>query len=82
VDAVVKIDLTVWDFAMPAQPTVVYDVNSYGSPAEPDHRDPYTPTPKAVIEAEHKFYRLFNRHRMYMNIMPVHSQRGAPLTRT
>lgn len=82
VTADLRMELTVWNFTMPAQPSIIFDVNSYGSPVGElglkDHRNPYAPAPKDVIEAEHAFYRMFNRHRMYLNIMPVHSQRGAP----
>ncbi|MHC4717488.1 MAG: hypothetical protein ACYS5V_10995 [Planctomycetota bacterium] len=76
-----KLRLTVWDFAMPARPSIVLDFNSYGSPVgvvTADNRNPYRPTPPATIAAEHEFYRTANRHRAFLNIMPCHSQRGKP----
>ncbi|MBI3829881.1 MAG: hypothetical protein HY291_10210 [Planctomycetes bacterium] len=80
--AEIKLELTVWNFEIPAQPSIVFDVNAYGSPVADmgvkDQKNPYAPTPKETIEAEHECYRLFNQHRMYLNIMPCHSQRGAP----
>jgi hypothetical protein len=81
VESEFNLKLTVWDFAIPAQPTVVFDVNSYGSPLKDLQMDAptgYKSAPKAVIDAEHEFYRMFNRHRMYLNILPYHSQRGHP----
>lgn len=73
--------LRVWDFALPATPSVVFDINAYGSPVEnvaQDQKNPYQPTPDATIQAEHEFYRCAGRHRAYLNILPTHSQRGKP----
>ena len=73
--------LTVWDFALPTRPSIVYDFNSYSSPiavVAEDQRNPYQPTPEAAIQAEHEFYRCASRHRAYLNILPTHSQRGRP----
>ncbi|MFH0939231.1 MAG: hypothetical protein V1899_08120 [Planctomycetota bacterium] len=74
-----KVELTVWDFVIPAAPSVTFEGNSYQSPVNElglGHNNPYIPAPQATIEAEHKFYQMFNRHRMFMNLFQAHSQRG------
>ncbi|MCW8128769.1 MAG: hypothetical protein KIS92_00155 [Planctomycetota bacterium] len=82
VEAKIKIALTVWPIDLPARPSIIFDVNNYSSPVASlgvaDTQNPYKATAKETIEAEHNCYRLFNRHRMYLNIMPYHSQRGYP----
>ncbi|MFH1074158.1 MAG: hypothetical protein V1752_03625 [Candidatus Firestonebacteria bacterium] len=77
-----KLKLKVWDFTLPSAPSIVYDFNSYSSPVGvtgvSDDRNPYLPYSDEVIEIEHEFYRCANKHRAYLNILPVHSQRGTP----
>ena len=78
---VLTLSVTVFDFALPATPTFLCEFNSYGSPVNTvvkDQRNPYKPTPEQTIRAEHEFYRCANQHRAYLNIIPVHSQRGRP----
>ena len=77
-----NLNLSVWDFTLPKAPSHVFEFNSYGSPVGKvlkDQRNPYHPTPPEIIAAEHEFYRCADRHRAYLNIIPVHSQRGRPL---
>ena len=73
--------VTVFDFALPPAPSFLLEFNSYSSPVSAvlnDQRSPYRPTPARTIEAEHEFYRCASQHRAYLNIIPVHSQRGRP----
>jgi hypothetical protein len=77
--AELKVELAVWDFAIHAAPSVTFEGNSYESPANSldlGHNNPYVPAPKASTEVVHKFYQMFNRHRMFMNLFQAHSQRG------
>lgn len=81
IEETLSLKLTVWDFALPSRPSILYDMNSYSSPVgtvATDQRSPYLPTPTETIRAEREFYRCANRHRAYLNIMPIHSQRGTP----
>ena len=76
-----KVNLKVWDFELPSKPSIVFDFNSYNSPVEiitKDNKNQYAATSEETIEAEHNFYRSANLHRCFLNIMPVHSQRGTP----
>ena len=78
---ILNLRLTVWDFDLPKAPSLVFEFNSYSSPVKSvleDQRNPYRPTPATIIAAEHEFYRCADRHRAYLNIIPVHSQRGRP----
>jgi hypothetical protein len=85
--AKLKVDLTVFPFAIPDAPTYRLDYLSYGSPlgalrldaALNSGGDQDFKTTPAGLQAEHQAYRLTQDNRGFLNILPYKSQRGNPL---
>src|ERR1043166_8337280 len=84
--AKLKVELTVFPFAIPDAPTYRLDYLSYGSPLKALDLDAQLPsgghsdfrTSPEGVKAEHQAYRLTQDHRGYLNILPYRSQRGCP----
>jgi len=84
--AKLNVELTVYPFAIPDQPTFRLDYLTYGSPLNELGMDArldsgggrdFKTDPRA-IEVEHQTYRLTQDHRGFLNILPYKSQRGNP----
>jgi len=81
-----NVEVTVYDFSIPDQPTFRLDYLCYGSPLSELHRDARLDeggdrdfkTDPAAIKIEHQAYRLSQENRGFLNILPYRSQRGCP----
>jgi hypothetical protein len=77
-----NLKLTVWDFALPSAPTVLFDFNCYdGTPTDipTDQRKPWLALPPEYLQEEQEYYKCANRHRAYLNVNLYKCPRGRGL---
>lgn len=81
-----RVEVTVFPFAIPDRPTFRLDYLVYASPLKrmgldvtmPDGGSKDWTTPDEAIRVEHAIYKQTLDNRGFMNILPYHSQRGRP----
>jgi hypothetical protein len=84
--ASLALELRVLPFTLPDRPSFRLDLLSYGSPLEAFGLDAVLPdggggdlrTTEEAIRLEQSVHALCLDHRAYLNVLPYHSQRGAP----
>lgn len=83
--AALKVNLTVFDFALPDQPSYAFEYLSYDMPFRSQIVSGDGVPLKAIkmrerqLKMNHQVYKLVFDNRAFVNILPYHGQRGAPM---